>query len=84
MAFAIRRKTDNLFYNRSTFSWVLLEKARIFKRISDLNSFLRVNDNNGTGLPYSVGKYVEGVSYPEINYALKNNYEIVEVKLVVV
>lgn len=41
--FAIRRKNDGLFYNSSTINWVLLEKARIFKRRRDIDSFLRYN-----------------------------------------
>ena len=73
----IRRKKDNLFYNN--LKWVELEKARLFKRKSDVSSFLNYNCSN-KGLA-SFNGMDRNTMKLNIRYTLPEDFEIIRVQL---
>lgn len=50
MMFVIQRQKDKLYYNSNTYKWVELDKARNFKRFSDIKSFFHNNNVIQSGL----------------------------------
>ena len=89
--YAIRRKSDKLFYNSSTWKWVELEKARIFKKTGDITAFLTYNmgpyyigeDKKGQKGLFSIIPIQEefGIKKSSKTIIPKKDFEIVEIEL---